>query len=103
MEALIEVVGILVSVVHRGLQVRQGCGPISTGQVDQRSVVMDHPQGFTSGCRSERLFQVGGRIGITTFHIYQRRTSSSSLRKPHSVYVSADVLYSRGTDRPPDY
>src|SRR5512135_3112503 len=35
--------------------------------------------------------------------VYQHRTSSSSLRKPHSVYVSADVLYSRGTDHPPDY
>src|SRR5512135_2427942 len=33
--------------------------------------------------------------------LYQRRTGSSLLRKPHSVYVSADVLYARGTDRPP--
>src|SRR5512135_1088130 len=37
-----------------------------------------------------------------TSELYQRRTGSSSLRKPHSVYVSADVRYSRGTDRPPD-
>ena len=33
--------------------------------------------------------------------VYQGRTSSSSLRKTQSVYVSADVLSACGTDRPP--
>ena len=44
----------------------EGHGPISTRQVDQRAVVVDHAPGFPSRGRGERPIQVGGRFRVAT-------------------------------------
>jgi hypothetical protein len=71
LQAIQQTPGVLVSIAHGELQIREGGGSISPGQVDQGQVVVDDPPIPSNGSCCERLFQVGFRLGQATLLVVE--------------------------------